>query len=193
VPDEDRERFELLYRQHFRRVLRYALARLEPELAKDVAAETFLIAWRRISDVPDQPLAWLLGVARKVVAGQCRAGARRNALGERLATARGRMADQPDPADEVAGREAALTALGRLGETDREILMLVAWDGLSAGEGAEVLGVTRLNFSVRLHRARTRLAAELARSSASDWPGAYAHAPSAITRPVSTAHAREAR
>jgi RNA polymerase sigma-70 factor (ECF subfamily) len=57
VTDADRERFELLYRQHFRRVLGYSLARLEPERAKDVAAETFLVAWRRLPDEPDQPPA----------------------------------------------------------------------------------------------------------------------------------------
>lgn len=46
VTDDATRRFEMLYRQHFRAVLRYALARLEPESAKDVTAETFLIAWR---------------------------------------------------------------------------------------------------------------------------------------------------
>jgi RNA polymerase sigma-70 factor (ECF subfamily) len=56
-----------------------------PERAKDVAAETFLIAWRRLEDVPREPAPWLLGVARKVIAGQLRTDARRDALAARLA------------------------------------------------------------------------------------------------------------
>lgn len=46
----DEARFELLYRQHFRAVLRYTLARLEPESAKDATEATFLIAWRRFAE-----------------------------------------------------------------------------------------------------------------------------------------------
>ncbi len=50
-----------------------------------------------------------------------------------------------------------LAAFAALRERDREVLRLVAWDGLDAAEAAEVLGVTRLAFTVRLHRARRRL------------------------------------
>jgi RNA polymerase sigma-70 factor (ECF subfamily) len=161
VHDSNQERFELLYRQHFRAVLRYALARLEPERAKDVTAETFLIAWRRLGDVPSEPAAWLFGVARKVIASQLRADNRRDALTARLAVARFRDDGPADPADQVAQRDSALAALARLGESDREVLKLIAWDGLSARMAAEVLGISQLNFAVRLHRARRRLAAEL--------------------------------
>jgi RNA polymerase sigma-70 factor (ECF subfamily) len=156
--DHEQRRFELLYRQHFRTVLRYALARAEPERAKDAVADTFLIAWRRLDDVPSDPAAWLLGVARKVLADQFRADTRRDALAARLAAA---WAQAAGPADQVAWREAALAALARLGEPDREVLKLIAWDGLSAAQSAEVLGVSKLTFTVRLHRARRRLAAEL--------------------------------
>lgn len=161
----DRERFELLYRQHFRPVLRYALARLEPERAKDATAETFLIAWRRLSDVPADPAAWLFGVARKVVAGQLRTDARRDALHERIAARE--ACDLPlDPANVVAERDTALAALGRLTAADREVLTLAAWDRLPAAVAAEVLGISRLNFAVRLHRARRRLAAGFAAEDA---------------------------
>jgi RNA polymerase sigma factor (sigma-70 family) len=151
---DDRERFERLYRENFRAVLRFAAMRIDPERAKDVAAETFLVAWRRLDDVPAEPRAWLLGVARKVIAGQFRSQTRRDALALRLEAERG---EPDDLATTVADRDEVLAAFAALRERDREVLRLVAWDGLDAAEAAEVLGVTRLSFAVRLHRARRRL------------------------------------
>jgi RNA polymerase sigma-70 factor (ECF subfamily) len=161
MTDDAAERFELLYRQHFRAVLRYTLARLEPESAKDATAETFLIAWRRLPDVPDDPAPWLFAVARKVIAGQRRSHSRREALRGRLAADAG-QAGPGEIGEGVAQRAVVLTALARLNENDREALRLIAWDGLSSKAAAEVLGVTRLAFGVRLHRARRRFSAALA-------------------------------
>ena len=158
MTDDASSRFEALYRQHFRAVLRYALARLEPESARDVAAETFLIAWRRLPDVPDDAAPWLFGVARKVISGEIRSGTRREALRLRLI---GTDVGQPGPDEQVAQRAVVLAALARLGETDREVLRLIAWDGLTSTAAAEVMGVSRLAFGVRLHRARRRLATAL--------------------------------
>jgi len=158
---DDRKRFERIYRENFRAVLRFAALRIDPERAKDVAAETFLVAWRRLDDVPAEPRAWLLGVARKVIAGQFRSETRRDALTARV---QGELHDEPaDLAGAIAERESMLTAFAALRERDREVLRLVAWDGLSPAEAAEVLGVTRLAFAVRLHRARRRLEHELER------------------------------
>ena len=158
---DDRERFERIYRENFRAVLRFAAMRIDPERAKDVAAETFLVAWRRLDDVPAEPRAWLLGVARKVIYGQFRSQTRRDALEARLQTEL--QADSADLSGSVAEREAMLTAFAALRERDREVLRLLAWDGLSPAEAAEALGVTRLAFTVRLHRARRRLEHELER------------------------------
>lgn len=152
---DDRERFERLYRENFRAVLRFAAARLDPERAKDVAAETFLVAWRRLDDVPAEPRPWLLGVARKVIAGQFRSESRREALAVRIRSEP--EATTADLAGAVADREHVLAAFATLGERDREALRLVTWDGLSNDEAAAVLSVTRLAFAVRLHRARRRL------------------------------------
>lgn len=151
---DDRERFELIYRENFGAVLRFAVGRIDSDRAKDVVAETFLIAWRRLGDVPAEPRPWLLGVARRVIAGQFRSESRREALVLRL-----RTSDDAgtDPAAALADRDEALAAFATLGARDREVLRLVTWDGLSAAEAAEVLGVTRLAFTVRLHRARRRL------------------------------------
>jgi RNA polymerase sigma-70 factor (ECF subfamily) len=151
---DDRERFERIYRENFRAVLRFAASRIDPERAKDVAAETFLVAWRRLEDVPAEPRAWLLGVARKVIAGQFRSQTRRDALVLRLEAEPG---DSGDLAATVADRDEVLAAFAALRERDREVLRLVAWDGLDAAEAAAVLSVTRLSFAVRLHRARRRL------------------------------------
>ena len=161
---DDRDRFEQIYRENFRAVLRFAAARIDPERAKDVAAETFLVAWRRLDDVPAVPRPWLLGVARRVIAGQFRADARREALRIRLQTEyRGAIPADVSPA--VVERDQVLSAFAALGERDREVLRLVTWDGLTSVEAAAVLGVTRLAFAVRLHRARSRLRRELDRDA----------------------------
>src|SRR5215469_5412335 len=143
MTDDAAERFELLYRRHFRAVLRYTLARVEPEAAKDATAETFLIAWRRLPDVPDDPAPWLFAVARKVIAGQLRSRSRRDALRARLEVTSAEEAGPGEIGEDVAERATVLTAFARLGENDREVLMLIAWDGLSSKAAADVLGVTR--------------------------------------------------
>ena len=153
---DDRDRFEQIYRENFRAVLRYAVVRIDPERAKDVAAETFLVAWRRLYDVPAEPRPWLLGVARRVIAGQFRSESRREALAHRLELSQGRTDAPADLAERLSDRDEVLDAFATLGERDREALRLVTWDGLSAAEAADVLGVTRLAFTVRLHRARRR-------------------------------------
>lgn len=152
---DERERFERLYRENFHAVLRFAAARIDPERAKDVAAETFLVAWRRLDDVPAEPRPWLLGVARKVISGQFRAESRRDAL---LVRIRAEPDEQSaDLAGAIADREHVLAAFAGLRARDREALRLVTWDGLTNAEAAEVLSVSRLAFAVRLHRARRRL------------------------------------
>jgi RNA polymerase sigma factor (sigma-70 family) len=158
---DDRERFERLYRENFRAVLRFALARIDPERAKDVAAETFLVAWRRLDDVPAEPRPWLFGVARRVIAGQFRTQSRREALALRLRSTHGAEVGPADLSGPLADRDQVLTAFAALGDRDREVLRLVTWDGLKSAEAAEVLGITRLAFAVRLHRARRRLARAL--------------------------------
>jgi DNA-directed RNA polymerase specialized sigma24 family protein len=65
--DDPLDRFTGLYDRYYRNVLRYALQHAEPGSAEDVASETFLVAWRKLRDVPDPPLPWLLGVARNLL------------------------------------------------------------------------------------------------------------------------------
>jgi RNA polymerase sigma factor (sigma-70 family) len=154
------ERFEGLFREHYAAVRAYALRRSPADLAQDAVAETFLVAWRRLDDVPGDPLPWLFGVARRVLANQRRSAERGAALERRLADAPAARAPG-DPGESAGEAEAVRAALHRLSERDREALMLVAWHGLSGERAARAAGCSRAAFAVRLHRARGRLAAEL--------------------------------
>jgi RNA polymerase sigma-70 factor (ECF subfamily) len=73
---DPRVRFEELYRTHAGAVLAFAHRRAAEDVAEDVLSEVFLVAWRRLEDVPEQPLPWLLGVARRVLANRRRAESR---------------------------------------------------------------------------------------------------------------------
>ncbi|HEV7398693.1 MAG TPA: sigma-70 family RNA polymerase sigma factor [Solirubrobacterales bacterium] len=165
-------RFGRLYRDQGRAILAYALRRVEdPESAADVVAETFLVAWRRLDEVPTDARArlWLFGVARRVIANLHRAERRRTRLGERLAESlRTELATQPALAGEAAE---VLRAMGGLGDDDRELLLLVSWEELSPGEAAEVLGISSLAARSRLHRARRRLRAALEQQEPAGSPG----------------------
>ena len=106
------ERFTVLYDRHYRNVLGYVLLRAEQGAAEDVVSETFLVAWRRLDDLPDPVLPWLLGVARNLLHKQYDSGRRRQVLAERIiaATTLGDLAG-PDVAENVVEREAARAVL----------------------------------------------------------------------------------
>ena len=154
-PDLAQE-FTALYAGTHRRVYAYAVARAGRSLADEVVAETFLVAWRRFARMPGgAALPWLLGVARNVIRERYRDEERQRAIAaEMLAWA----ADAPDVADGVAERAAVLAALAGLSENDREVLTLIAWDGLTPRAAARVVNCSAPAFLVRLHRARHRLA-----------------------------------
>ena len=162
--DDDRTaRFEALYAATFTPILGYAVRRCESaEDAADVVAETFAIAWRRIDAVPpgEQARLWLYRVAGNVLANQRRGAIRRRGLAAALAVELAHVYE-PSAEDRLATGE-----LGRifrqLPDGDREVLALVAWEGLDHAQIAEVLGCSRITVRSRLHRARKRLARDLA-------------------------------
>lgn len=156
-PQRRERRFDRLYERHFDALRAYAWRR-DPGRADEIVAETFLVAWRRLDDVPREPLPWLIGVARMVRQNLSRGDRRQTALAERLAW---EPAADDDFAGTFAERDAVRLALARLGERDREILLLATWEDLDARSIARVLGCTRANVAVRLLRARRRLALEL--------------------------------
>jgi len=158
----ERAHFESLYRAHAGGVRANAIRRADAATAGDVAADVFLVVWRRLDRVPDDPVPWLLSVARKVLANKRRGESRSAALRERLLTdARSRT-----PAPAVERDDAVFQALAILSERDREALLLTAWEGLDTPQAAAVLGVKPGTFAVRLHRARQRSST---RSTRPEW------------------------
>lgn len=159
-PPGDTERFRALFDGNYRRLLAYARRRCPSAAdADDLVAEVFTVAWRRLADVPagDAATLWLYGTARRCLANQARGSRRRLRLVARLA------AERPDGGAPAAGAAAVevRAALDRLRPTDREVLRLVAWEGLTHAEAAVVLGVSPNAVAIRVHRAKRRLARAL--------------------------------
>lgn len=146
------------------RLLRYVRRHVGADMAPDVVAESFSVAWRRWETVPDPALPWLIGTARKVIANDVRAVRRRRRLTEQLKLLQdvtGESAFTVDPTDRLE----ALQILGALKEPEREALLLTAWDGLSDAEAALAMGIKAPAFRQRLSRARRRLAASSSHQS----------------------------
>jgi RNA polymerase sigma-70 factor (ECF subfamily) len=159
-----RDRFTLLYRTHYDAIHGYAARRTDPATARDVAAETFLVAWRRPTAVPRDPDAvrlWLYGVARRALANAERSRGRSMRVAAKLLATTDAIELAPDLADGVVERARIREALGSLSALDQETLRLVAWEGLDLAGAAEVMGCSRSLMAVRLHRARGRMARAL--------------------------------
>jgi RNA polymerase sigma-70 factor (ECF subfamily) len=152
-PDGRAERFPSLYEACYGAVHAYASRRVGAPAADEIAAETFLVAWRKLDAMPREPLPRLYGVARNVVkryhATQGREQAKRDAL------ARERAWPAPEHGDVQHPR--LWHAWEQLRSADREVLALVAWEELSVADAARVVGCSAPVLSVRLHRARRRL------------------------------------
>jgi RNA polymerase sigma factor (sigma-70 family) len=162
--DRDAEAFAALFEAHYGAVCRYVAARGEPDLVEDVAAETFLVAWRRRHEVPGHARAWLLSTAAKCLANQRRARLRSARLGQRVAALQPGISPSVEEALTRSDQgRALLAALSSLRDEDRELLMLHHWDGLAAREIAAVAGCSRVVARSRLHRAGRRLRAALER------------------------------
>lgn len=162
---DDQARFDAMYREHGGAVRRYVRRRWDAQSTDDVVADVFVVAWRRLPAVPDDPLPWLLGVARRVLANRRRGADRERALRERIA-ARQRPAPSFAERDEPpSGGGVVWEALGALSERDREVLLLVAWEGLAPARAGVVLGIGSNTFAVRLYRARRRFRRALAAAS----------------------------
>ena len=178
-----RGRFERCFREHYARLLAFALRRVAGrETAEEVVADTFAVAWRRRDRIPDRPLPWLYAIAANVIADQYRSARRRHDLGLRLVHEAEAGAPGSDPAESLALRDAFATAFAKLTEGEQEVLRLVAWDGLDVGEAARVLGCSQGAFRVRLHRARRKLAQRLDAAKPLDQG-----CPSTLSRPAEEA------
>lgn len=154
-----RARFEVIFRRHYGAVVRYAVRRVGPDAAEEIVNETFLVAWRRREELPDNALPWLFATARKVVANEIRRRGRQLRLGERVASRSATVTH--DLADTVTEALRVRAAMAALSDRDQEALRLSAWEQLEPREAALVLGCSIPAYKVRLHRARRRLAALL--------------------------------
>jgi RNA polymerase sigma-70 factor (ECF subfamily) len=151
---ERRSTFEALFEAQYAAVQRAAARRVPEALVDDVVAATFLVAWRRIDDLPESVVPWLHGVVRRVAANERRSSARQAQVAERMSEYVP-VAEAVGPSAEREGP--VMRAFGELSVRDQEVLALVTWDGLSAPEAAQALGVRPGTLRVRLHRALGRL------------------------------------
>lgn len=161
--DEFRAVFDSLYPD----ILSYAGRRTDPSTAEDVVSETFFVVWQRWRDAPEtedekQSLrAWTFGVARHMLSNAQRAKFRASKLDTALKAAvfAGVPVVEPDHGPMVDARQAATAVFLKLPPREQEILQMVAWEGLSIDEVAEVLDTSKTAIAMRLVRARRRLAA----------------------------------
>jgi len=162
---ERRDRFEAIATEVYDPLQRYLRRRATADESGDVFSEVLLTVWRRLDDVPrDAVLPWCYGVARRALANQRRGRSRHLNLVARLAA-------QPPPVLDAAGAgdyPHLAAALTRLNEADREVLRLWAWEQLEPGEIAVVLGSTPNAVSLRLSRAKRKLAHLLDRQDSVD-------------------------
>jgi RNA polymerase sigma factor (sigma-70 family) len=161
------ERFAAVFDRHAPHIHRYLARRLGGQIADDLLAETFLIAFggrgRYDPAVPDAR-PWLYGIATNLVGRRRREEAREY----RLRAALGPPDDQACHADQVAAQVTAQAMNHRLAEAlaglsrgDRDVLVLIAWEGLAYQEAADALGIPVGTVRSRLNRARRKVRAQL--------------------------------
>jgi RNA polymerase sigma-70 factor (ECF subfamily) len=152
----------VLYERHALAVFRYLARRAGPGTAEDLVSEVFVAALdgrkRVVAHDSGSALPWLYGIAMNLLRRHFRGGP----TGWTAAADEGMDWDAVDARlDAQAQRGRLRAALGALSEADRELLLLVAWEGLTAAEAAAVLGIGKVAARSRLHRARQRALAAL--------------------------------
>lgn len=151
---------DAIYEQHFNPVAAYCMRRLPPHAANDAISETFLVAWRKLDQVPHAPgtLPYLYRIAANVIAHQRRTFARQGRLRSKL----GRFAPNVGATPEIqvldhAAHGEVRAALAELSESDQEVIRLRAWEELTVPQIAEVLEISTPAAQKRIERALARL------------------------------------
>jgi RNA polymerase sigma-70 factor, ECF subfamily len=162
--DDARARFDALAAEVVEPLRRFLVRRTDRDTADDVLAETLLVCWRRLDQVPDNALPWLYGVARNCLANIQRGERRQVRLAARIT-----VVDPPEEAEREADEpdDRVRRALDAMRPEEAELLRLWAWEQLGPGEIAQVLAITPNAVSIRLHRARGKFAEELRKIDAS--------------------------
>ncbi len=190
--EQGQEWFRNLFRDHHLAIRRYAVRRVGLQEADDVVAEVFTTAWRRRTEIPQDPLPWLYRAAHHHVLHARRSQARNIRLTARLHQHAGPPdAHRPDDLTAIDDAEAVLAVLAQLPQADAEILMLAGWEDLDTAAIAYVLGCSIAAARVRLHRARKRARALWPRPSPQGAPQPPRESPP--TRDTSEARLTAAR
>lgn len=150
-----------LFEQYAPRLRAYARRHADAAEADDLVADAFVVALRRPLALPREDAEvwpWLVGTVRRLAANRRRRRATQERHWQAALCEHWRLSTV-SPEETVTEREECLAALSALSGSDRELLLLVAWDGLTADQAADVLGLRRNTLAVRLHRARQRLTA----------------------------------
>jgi RNA polymerase sigma-70 factor, ECF subfamily len=165
MPSARQAKFEALVGKVGEQLRRYARRRVDHHTADDVVAEAFVVIWRRLDEVPaGHELPWCYAVTRLCLQNTQRSQRRHTSLVRRLASVE--SPHETAPWEDAADADPDLRqALRSLRPADRELLWLWAWEDLAPQEIAVLLGVSANAASIRLHRARRRLADELGRVS----------------------------
>jgi RNA polymerase sigma-70 factor (ECF subfamily) len=158
VPTTD-DAFERAYAKHLPAVSGYLYRRVERRFVEDLAADVFAVAWRRRASVVEgEELPWLYRIAANLVANH----RRKQATGFALFVAL-RPADSSPSAEDIVIADASLAEAWRaLRAQEREILALALVEDLSVADIATALDISANATSIRLHRARKKLAELLA-------------------------------
>jgi RNA polymerase sigma-70 factor (ECF subfamily) len=161
--------FERLYERNRPMLRAYCIRRVGSDDVQDIMSQVFAVAWRRRDDVPpeDRELPWLYGVARRVLGHHWRSAGR----ARRLAQKAGVHVVDASPGPEVIAAATAEQALVReamtmLRQSDREVLMLSAWEQLTHAQIADVIGCSLSAADKRVARAKQRLADRYAQLNA---------------------------
>jgi RNA polymerase sigma factor (sigma-70 family) len=164
---EDYGKFEALYEANYKPIYAYVYRRAPHSSSDvpDVVSEIFATAWRRISDLPPTPQdrLWLFGVARNCLLEHHRRWSNRLQLLSHLGAQPNRVELLETAVDPLHLRVRA--ALQELRPLDREVLLLVYWDGLSHSDAASVLGCSVNAVALRIKKAKARLETKLGFSS----------------------------
>lgn len=158
------EQFEDIVNEVFEPLQRYLHRRMPADSVDDVLSETLMVVWRRLDEVPpDASLPWCYGVARKVLSNHRRGQERRLRLVDRLTAEPQQDSTDPQGVDDVDPHLEA--ALELLSDQERELIHLWAWEQLEPREIALVVESTPNAISLRLTRAKQKLANSLERQN----------------------------
>jgi RNA polymerase sigma factor (sigma-70 family) len=159
---EDPAHFSIIFDRHFRRIHAYLQRQLGPDLADELASQTFLVAFDKRKDFAleyDSALPWLFGIAANLARRHHRDVQRQLAAYMRV-DARPHddaLEGAEERADASREHDALIEALKSLPEEYLETILLHVWAELSYSEIAQTLGIPLGTVQSRINRARTKV------------------------------------